>query len=155
MKTRGGTYGTNNIDMPLLDSHFQRRSTTSRLSLPVDGVKDDAVESTTVQESTVEEARTTSNDAAHNNATDDATTTPAKSNQQSVEEKEVEPPLNSEQVKSYSKQDVSNANVSSVDLGGSRMINNTSMDGNDKDLSTTKKNNPANDVSNDPTSTTI
>ena len=118
MKTRRGTYGTNNIDTPPLDSHFQRQSTTLRLSLPVDGVRDDVVESTTVQESTVEGARTTSDDTAQNNTTDDATTTPAKSNQQGIEEKEVEPARNLEQVESELKQDVSNADVLSVNRGG-------------------------------------
>ena len=76
MKIRKGTYNTNNIDTPPLDSHFQRRSTTPRLLLPVDGVCDDVVESTTVHELTVKETRTISDGTAQNDATDNATTTP-------------------------------------------------------------------------------
>ena len=76
MKIRKGTYNTNNIDTPPLDSHFQRRSTTPRLLLPVDGVCDDVVESTTVHELTVKETRTISDGTTQNDATDNATTTP-------------------------------------------------------------------------------
>ena len=162
MKTRGGTYNTNNIDTPPLDSHFNRRSNALRLLLPVDGVSDDVVESTMVHELTVKETRTISDGTAQNDATDNATTTPIKSNQQSVEEKEVEPASIPEQVESELKQDVSKADASSAISGG-----------NDMDVTTTwmlllrwmgttktfprprKTNNPANDVSNDPTSTTI
>ena len=32
MKIRGGTYNTNNIDMPPLDSHFNRRSNNPEIT---------------------------------------------------------------------------------------------------------------------------
>ena len=151
MKTRGGTYGNNNIDTPPLDSHFQRRSTTPRLSLPVDGVKDDVVESTTVQELTVEEVRTTSDDTAQTNTTDDATTTLTKPNQPIVEKVTVDPPLNSEQVETDLKKDVSSTNVLSVDC----KVNDTEVvitkEENDEDLPKAKKPDRTDDVSAHPT----
>ena len=147
MKTRRGTYGTNNIDTPPLDSHFLKRSTTPRLSLPVDGVKDDVVEPTTLQKLNVEEACTTSDDTAQTDTTVNATTTPAKSNQQVVEEEEVEPPLNSEQVESDLKKDVDNEDVLSVDCGGSDNDVVITEKENDEDLFVAKLPDHTDDVS--------
>jgi len=151
MKTRGGTYGTDNINTPPLDSHFQKRSSTPRLFKPVDGVKDDAVESKADQALTVEKIRTTSDDTAQTNTTDEATTTLTKPNQPIVEKETVDPPLNSETVDPDSKEDVSSTNVLSVD----REVNDTeeviTKKENDEDPPKAKELDRTDDVSEHPT----